>query len=273
MKQIFLFACLLFAFANEAFAWGRMGHYVAAEIAERHLTPEAKRNIERYTKGTPLAEYSLWMDKVAKQEPYKTRLRGWHASIADTEFNSPQIVRQTHRKGRDGVTAMEYFADKLFNREQLSDSVVLAAIKCIVHIIPDYHCPQHVRYTDVRNDGYFKVKFFGENMMYHKVWDSGVLAKGRNIDDYKKYADLIDTYKPKEIARVTAGYAQEWFESVARKVRPMVYTVKEDDILEVEWVQKVLPLGEELLCESGYRLAKALNMLFGDDKPKKKKKK
>ncbi len=273
MKRIFLFACLLFAFANESFAWGRMGHYVAAEIAERHLTPEAKRNIERYTKGTPLAEYSLWMDQVAKQEPYKTRLRGWHASIADTECNSPQIVRQTHRKGRDGVTAMEYFAELLPNREQLSDSVVLAAIKCIVHIVPDYHCPLHVRYTDVGNAGYHKVKFFGKDMMYHKVWDTGVLAKGRQIDDYKKYADLLDTYTPKQISRVTAGYAQEWFESVARKVRPMVYTVKEGNRLEDEWVQKVLPIGEELVRESGYRLAKALNMLFGDEKPKKKKRK
>ena len=34
--------------------------------------------------------------------------------------------------------------------------------------------------------------------------------------------------------------------------------------LDEKWVQEMLPLGEEMLQESGYRLAKALNTLFSN---------
>ncbi len=272
MKRIIF---LLFTFVAllplNAFGWGRLGHYTAAEIAERHLTPEAKRNIERYTNGTPLAEYAIWMDQVAKVQPYKKLLYGWHASIADTKCKSTPEIRKEHRNGRDGVTAMEYFAEELRNREQLSDSVVLAAIKCIVHIIPDFHCPAHVRFTDFKNSGDFKVMFYGKSTKFHKIWDSGVLTRGRKIKDYKKYADVIDTYTKKQIARATKGDAQDWFERAAQQVRPTIHSVKTGDTLDDKWVQEVLPFGEQLLKESGYRLAKALNTLFGNEKPKKSK--
>ena len=272
MKRIALLTFALLALiAHDALGWGRLGHYTAAEIAERHLTPEAKRNIERYTNGTPLAEYSVWMDQVAKVQPYKKLLHGWHASIADTKCKSTPEVRAEYRKSRDGVTAMEYFAEELRNREQLSDSVVLAAIKCIVHIIPDYHCPAHVRFTDYKNNGGFDVIFYNKRVQYHKVWDSGVITRGRKIKDYKKYADVLDTYTKKQIARATKGDAQDWFERAAQQVRPTIHSVKAGDTLGEEWVQEVLPFSEQLLKESGYRLAKALNTLFGDEKPKKSK--
>lgn len=272
MKRIIF---LLFTFVTllplNAFGWGRLGHYTAAEIAERHLTPEAKRNIERYTNGTPLAEYAVWMDVVAKTEPYKHLLRGWHATIADTRCKSPKKVRDEYRDGRDGISAMEYFTEELRNRERLSDSVVLTAIKCIVHIIPDFHCPAHVRFTDYKNSGDFKVMFYGKSTKFHKIWDSGVISRGRGIKDHKKYADMLDTYSKREIARATKGGPQQWFEDAARKVRPTMYSVKAGDTLDEKWVKEVLPFGEQLVTESGYRLAKALNTLFGNEKPKKSK--
>ena len=265
MKRIILIAFVALSLLPiQAFGWGRLGHRTAAEIAERNLTPEAKRNIERYTKGTPLAEYSTWRDEVRKYEPYTTLLDGWHASIADENCKSPRDVREQHRKGRDGVTAMEYFAKELRNREQLSDSVVLATIKCIVHIIPDFHCPAHVRFTDFGNSGKFNVIFYGKKTQYHKIWDSGVISRGRKIKDHKKYAELLDNYSKKQIKRVTKGEAQQWFEDAAHSVRPIIHTVKKGDTLDEKWVQEMLPLGEEMLQESGYRLAKALNTLFSN---------
>lgn len=265
MKRIILIAvAALTLLPFQAFGWGRLGHRTAAEIAERNLTPEAKRNIERYTKGTPLAEYSIWMDEVRKYEPYTTLLDGWHATIADVNCKSTPEVRQQYRKGRDGVTAMEHFAKELRNREQLADSVVLAVIKCIVHIIPDFHCPSHVRFTDYGNSGKFNVIFYGKKAQYHKIWDSGVITRGRKIKDYKKYADLLDSYSKKQIKRATKGEPQQWFEDVARTIRPMIHTVKKGDTLDEKWVEEVLPVGEKMLQDAGYRLAKALNTLFSD---------
>ena len=79
--------------------------------------------------------------------------RGWHASIADAECNSPAEVREKYRKGRDGVTGAETLTAALKNYRELDDSVVLTYIKCIVHMVADFHCPAHVRYTDATTKG------------------------------------------------------------------------------------------------------------------------
>lgn len=150
MKKPFLLLSLLLTFGLHAdcAAWGTVGHRAIAEVAQRHLTPKAKAAIERYTGGTPLAEYAVFMDEVAADPRYKEPFRGWHASIADAECNSPAEVREKYRKGRDGVTGAETLTAALKNYRELDDSVVLTYIKCIVHMVADFHCLAHVRYTD-----------------------------------------------------------------------------------------------------------------------------
>ena len=264
MKRLLFIYIVLLLLPTSGYSWGRVGHRTVAEIAERHLTPEAKQRIMHYTGGQSLASLSTWMDEVSGKQPYKQRLRGWHASIADHRCKSSVEVRMEHRNGRDGVTAMEEFKARLVQPERLNDSVVLAAIKCIVHIVGDFHCPQHVRYTDCKNGGGYEITFYDHATEYHKVWDSGVISRGRKGYDHKKYADLLDTYTDKQIAKVTKGWAKEWFEDAARTVRPTINTVNPGDTIGQEWVESVLPMGEELLRKAGYRLAKALNTIFGD---------
>ena len=141
MKKPFLLLSLLLTFGLHAdcAAWGTVGHRAIAEVAQRHLTPKAKAAIERYTGSTPLAEYAVFMDEVAADPRYKEPFRGWHASIADAECNSPAEVREKYRKGRDGVTGAETLTAALKNYRELDDSVVLTYIKCIVHMVADFH--------------------------------------------------------------------------------------------------------------------------------------
>ena len=78
-------------------AWGGLGHRTIAEIAERNLTPQAKANIEKYTGGTPLADYSVWMDQVRNTPEYKKATTGWHASIVDERCRTSQKLRDERR--------------------------------------------------------------------------------------------------------------------------------------------------------------------------------
>lgn len=255
---------LALVFAGEAFAWGRLGHYTIAEIAERHLTPRAKAEIERYTHGTPLSAYAIFMDSVVKKPIYDTAFRGWHASIADADCKSPVEVRNRYRNGRDGVTAMNYWRKELANRPTLSDSTVLCGIKCIVHIVADFHCPAHVRYADCKNDGHQKVTFFGKKTKLHKVWDTALITRAHKGWTPKQYADYLDTWSKGKIKRCTRGDEQAWFESAARDVRPTIAWVGEGDALDDEFVKKALPLAELQMRKAAYRLATALNEIFGE---------
>ncbi len=63
-RRLILFAFFLLIFCN-ASAWGGMGHKIVVEIAKRHLTEKAKKNI------LALAPYDItldadWMDKHRK---------------------------------------------------------------------------------------------------------------------------------------------------------------------------------------------------------------
>lgn len=267
MKRFALILSLALTLPQLAFAWGYIGHKAIAEIAERNLTPKAKANIERYTKGTPLHEYSLWMDEVVATPPYNKALSGWHASICDVDCTSPKIVRERYRKSRDGVTAMEQFQLQLKDYKNLSDSTVLTAIKCIVHIVADFHCPTHMRYVDLHNEGKYPVDFLGQRWDYHAVWDTGIVEAYHKGWDFVKYADQLNTLSKGEINKITKGWAQQWFEDGSRAVRPIIYWVINDgkniQKLDMEFVNKCGPLAESQMQKAGYRLAKALNTIFG----------
>lgn len=264
MKKIAILTLIFTSFiAVEAMAWGAFGHRAIAELAERNLTPEAKANIEKYTKGTPLADYSIWMDIVRKEDPAAAHAtRGWHASIVDTECKTSQEIRNKYREGRDAVTGLLEFEQKFRNREKMSHDEVMFALKSIIHMVGDMHCPAHVRFTDFENQGKFPIKFFGKNTTLHKVWDRSVLTRDHKGWSYKEYAQKLDKLSKGKIKRVTNGWVEDWLEESGRLVRPIIYEVKEGDELDEDFMKWAYPLGESQAQKAGYRLAKVLNTFF-----------
>lgn len=266
MRKIISLLIAALLLPQVAFCWGRVGHKTVAEIAERNLTPTAKANIERYTGGTPLCELSLWMDEVRSQKiaPYDKLTSTWHASIADVDCTSPKIIRERYRGGNDGVTAVESFTEQLKEYQQLPDSAVLVAIKCMVHIIADFHCPGHLRYVDCENKGRFAVKFFNKQTDLHKVWDSSVIGRYHKGWSHKEYADHLSTLSANDAEKITEGWAQQWFEQAAVNCRPTIYWVSDYTIeqLDNKFLEKAGPLVEQQLQCAGYCLAKALNTIF-----------
>ncbi|MBQ3208747.1 MAG: S1/P1 nuclease [Alistipes sp.] len=248
-----------------AMGWGRLGHRTIAEIAERNLTPKAKANIEKYTGGTPLWKYSLWVDEMRNHPDYKKPLYGLHASIADSDCTSPQIVRDRYRDGKDGVTAMYTFREQLKNYKELPDSVVLYAIKCITHIVADFNCPSHVRYVDNANKGDYPAIFNGKKVGVHRFWDTWLIESLQKDRNPQHYADRLNVLSKKEIKKITKGWAQEWFEDAARSCRPTLYWVDNLKIekLDQKFIDKATPLVESQLQKAGYQMAEALNTIFG----------
>lgn len=263
IKSFILTLVFVSTISINAMAWGGFGHRAVAEIAERNLTPEAKANIEKYTKGTPLADYSVWMDMVRKNDPFNANAtRGWHASVVNAECKTSQELRNKVREGRDAVTGLLEFEKMFAEREKLSDSVVMFALKSIIHMVGDMHCPAHVRFEDFENQGKFPIKFFGKKTTLHKVWDTSVLTRDYKEWGYQGYAKKLDNLSKKRVKKITAGWVEDWLEESARDVRPHIYDVKEDDALNDEFMTWAYPLAEMQVQKAGYRLAKVLNTFF-----------
>ncbi len=266
MKRIFtsLLSFLLLTVTFEVSAWGTLGHCTIAEIAERNLTSEAKKNIAKYTNGAPLSSYAMWMDHIGKDPVLgrKGATRGWHASIVDSNCNTSQELRNARRKGRDSATGLLELEKVLLDRKNQTDSVVMFALKCVIHMVGDMHCPSHLRYTDCSNSGGFKVQYYGKEASLHSVWDWRIIQRGRKRSSWVSYADQLDTYSKKQIKRSTAGWVEDWLEDAARDIRPTIHRVKKGDVLGDEFQDEAVPLAELEIRKSGYRLAKYLNTVF-----------
>ena len=261
-KQRFLTALLVLFTMGQAWAWGGFAHRTVAEIAERNLTPKAKANIERYTGGTPLADYSTWMDSKKNPEHVKKAMRGWHASIVDDKCRTSQEIRDKHRNGRDAVTGLLEFERVFKQREKMSDSVMLFAIKCIVHMVGDMHCPAHIRFTDFENQGKFPVRLYGKKTTMHSIWDTAALTRSHRGWKYQDYAAKLDTLPKGKAKRITRGWVEDWLEESGRVVRPTIHKVKRGDKLGDEFMAWGYPLAESQAQKAGYRLAKVLNKFF-----------
>ena len=71
---------------TSAYAWGPKGHDVVAAIAEQHLTPKAKRKINKLLEGKSIVYYSSWMDNI-QNSPYweygYNKTKTWHYANVD----------------------------------------------------------------------------------------------------------------------------------------------------------------------------------------------
>lgn len=253
-KGLLLLCAATMLFANDVFGWGRMGHDAIAYIAECHLTPKAKRTIEKYL-GHSIVYYSSWMDEW-RAEPGYEHTSLWHSAAVNKDLEyvpSP--------KG-DVVYALEDAIAKLRDYRQQDDSTVVMSLRCIIHFVGDLHCPVHVKYAGQKS---FSVVFNGEKCSYHSVWDEGILARMHRWG-YIEFGHQLDRCSRKEIKAITAGTVRDWFHENAVNSRVIYKWASPNQVFDKQQTKsfaiRTYGMAESQIQRAGYRLAHVLNELF-----------
>ena len=73
MRKIFILLLIPF----NLFGWGKIGHRVVGEIAERQLTPEVREKVRKMLEGQSLAVVSTWADEM-RSNPEFDEFAKWH---------------------------------------------------------------------------------------------------------------------------------------------------------------------------------------------------
>ncbi len=272
---ILLAAMFIVCSNTECFAWGREGHATIAYIAERHLTPKAKENIEKCIDGRSIVYYSSWLDN------HRAEHKSWGqlSHVCHYDINTLEAIGKPHRYMKSSI-------NKLKNYRNLPDSALKVTIYHFVHSFGDYHCPGHVALYDrsgektkrVHTTGYdIYLKTKKTRFEYHTLWDSGILLQNHPDWGYMDWAHALDSSISQEyIDQVTSGSWEEWLNDVATRTHK-VYNIFDrvpkkskdtpDSELSVVDRQIMNEYGEfaaEQLLIGGLRMAKLLNEFFGE---------
>lgn len=239
-------------------AWNKVGHDAIAYIAECHLTPRAKANIERYLDGYSIVYYASWLDKVRLQPAY-AHTHKWHGSTVTPEG---KYMRRTSGNW-DAVMALDRTIRQLENHSQMTDSAVAVDIRILVHVIADMHCPGHVSFED-RPQAQFRFKLRGEEFLFHNYWDAA--PDNSHKWYYTDYQYNLDRWPEAERVAVTRGTPREWTEEHAAVCRPIYDLIHPGDELDraqtYDFQLFTERLTDELIVKAAYRLAAVLNNIF-----------
>ena len=269
MKRILLplLSIIMLLDFTSAFAWGPVGHDVVAAIAEQHLTPKAKRKIDKLLEGKSIVYYSSWMDNI-QNSPYwedgYNQTSTWH--YANVDKGHTYETMQKNSQG-DVVTALEQLTAELKdNYDDLTDSMKVDYVKMIVHLVGDLHCPMHAGRLSDRGGNQVKVKWFGQNTNLHSVWDSKFVESARKWH-YSEWRDQLDRTDKEYRNNIMSGTYREWFSETVEGAAAIYEYVEglgqENPNLSYQFVYDFSPLLEDRLLVGGYRLAYVLNTIFG----------
>ena len=255
-KTIFVTVVLFFVIsAQELFAWGRLEHDAITCIAECNLKPKVKKRIESYLGGRSIVYFASWMDDYRKTPEYLFS-DTWHMSYVDENFKFMEAPnKETYRC----VPALEDAIKQLENYKSLDDSTVAVALKFLIHLTADMHCPSHVYYYG--REVFFQVKYNGADVGYHSLWDAYMLRSAHTWS-YSEYQFQLDRCSAAEKKQIVQGTPRDWFEQTARDCDIIYQWAKPGDSLGIDFKNKAHFLAESQMLKAGYRMAYLLNKLF-----------
>ena len=236
-----------------AFSWGSQGHQTVGIIAEYHLSPKAKQEVNKLLaleNGQTLASISTWADE--------------HRNKATSSWHYVNFPRETcnYEESRDcpnGNCVVGAIKSQLqILGSTASDENRLKALKYLVHFIGDIHQPLHAGYKDDKGGNTYQIRANGKGSNLHSLWDSGIFKNtNESVDTFANR--LIKAEKNRHLSELEtnpAPIAQESCQII--KAEGFYPSRRVDD----EYLKIYTPIAEKRILLAGQRLAKILNDTF-----------
>lgn len=198
-----------------ASGWGQTGHRVVGELAERHLSPPARRAVRELLDGHSLARASTWPDEIRAFPRWSCTSPYHYVTIPPGESYPGQGLPEG-----DAIDALTFFVDLLREpatpREQRQ-----TALRFVVHLLGDLHQPLHTGLGCDRGGNDISADYFGETRKLHSVWDSGMVDSEKL--SFTEFVEFLDLASPQRIRELQASSPLDWAEE-AQALLPQVYT-------------------------------------------------
>lgn len=260
MKKLLL-AFVCFCAFQYCFAYGPTGHRVVAEIAQRHLSRHAKRELKKLIGDQRLAFWANWPDFIKSDTTgqWKSATK-WHYVDLPGGISKEQFM--TDLKALPGqnlytqIPAMEaQIKDKSLSLEKRQQ-----ALYFLIHFLGDLHQPLHVGRDEDQGGNKIKVTWFGKPTNLHAVWDEALIDYQQY--SYTEYATVLDVVDKDQAKSWTESPLEEWFYE-SHQLSDKVYDrTPEGSKLSYGYNYIFVNDLNEELTKGGLRLAKILNEIL-----------
>jgi len=257
VRLLGVFVAFLCLFSSNSVAYGPTGHRTIAELASRHLTPEAAAAIKELLGNEFMAEAATWPDEM-RSNPDKY----WQQTSQTYHYiNLPDGVSYENSEKNpagDAYTALAMF------REQLRDKSVSLeerrkALSFIIHIIGDLHMPLHAGRREDWGGNRIEVVWFGRMTNLHMVWDEDFINQYKlSFTEWTRFLDA--KISPEQIMEWQHSEPLDWVNEIVA-LRGDIYDVG-SAIFSYEYIYRHAPTLKSQLSKGGIRLAGYLNQLF-----------
>ncbi len=259
MKQLIITLVISFIFQQNISAtdpvWGSTGHRTIGEIAEKHLSKKAKKQIEDLLQGQGLAIVSTFGDDIKSDDQYD-KFYTWH--YVNFPFDTKYENSDKDKNG-DIVMGIEHCTNILKDPNASKEDKVFY-LKFLVHLIGDLHQPLHVGRKEDKGGNDIKILWHYKKSNLHRVWDSDMI-EFYNMS-YTELSGNTKNLSNAQIESIAKGSVLDWTYESQALAKKIYKSAKQDEKLSYRYSYDHFDLVRSQLQKSGIRLAKILNEVF-----------
>lgn len=255
-----LFIAFTLLFSGNVNAYGPTGHRTIAELASRHLTPEAAAAVKVLLGNEFMAEAATWPDEMrSNPDEY------WRRTSPPFHYiNLPDGV--SYEESEKNPAGDAYTALKMFTETVKNETAPLEerqkALRFIIHLVGDLHMPLHAGRREDWGGNRIEVVWFGRMTNLHMVWDEDFINQyNLSFTEWTRFLDAKIT--PEQISDWQKATPLDWVNEIVA-LRGDIYDVG-NAIFSYDYVYKYSPLLKSQLSKAGIRLAGYLNAVFADE--------
>lgn len=252
-KNLFL-ACSILVISPEAFSWGKTGHRIIGEIAQRNLNTEAKKGVEQLLGNEDLSRVATWPDEIRSNRKYDHSAPWHYCSIP----SGKTYFEQKRNAGGDVIEALFRFEETLRDPKKSKEEKA-EALKFVVHMMGDLHQPLHVGLAEDRGGNNVRLKWFKTETNLHALWDENIVDFEQL--SYTEYSTYLNHFTSEEKKEFSKGTFLDWAKE-SQDLRSIVYDTGGSETVSYEYHHKIKPTMEIRLRQAGIRLAGVLNSIF-----------
>lgn len=249
---------LLLCIAQSGFGWGKTGHRVVAEIAQRHLSPRAARELRQLIGTQRLAFWANWPDFIKSDTTGKWHSRGkWHYVNLPANLQKEDFISQLKAlNGENLYTKIGAMATQLKDKKLPSEQRQIA-LRFLIHLVGDLGQPLHIGRQEDQGGNKITVYWFDKKINLHVLWDEYLVDFQQW--SYTEYATVLDVADKKQLVRWQGGSIEDWFYESYVLAGKVYINTSEGAKLGYRYNYLFVQDLNDQLLKSGIRLAKILN--------------